>query len=47
MIGAVKTKNIYREQYKENADTLKSKFESFESAIRYFRGKNGKNKVDL
>ncbi len=36
------TKKIYRDQYKENAATLKSKFESFESAIKYFRGENGK-----
>jgi len=36
------TKNIYIDQYKENAATLKSKFESFESAVKYFRGNNGK-----
>ncbi len=45
MIGAVTTKNIYRDQFKENAATLKSKFEYFESAIKYFKGENGKSKI--
>ena len=41
------TNNIYSILHNENADTLKSKFESFESAIKYFRGENGKSKIKL